>query len=38
MNDYSTLTALFTLFVGFLGGWFASKIYYEKKAKKAGLL
>ena len=34
MNDYSTLTALFTLCVGFLGGWFASKIWYERKAKR----
>ena len=29
--------ALFSLVIGFIFGWFASKVYYEKKAKKGML-
>jgi hypothetical protein len=35
MDGYTFFGALFLLVIGFMFGWFYSKIHYEKKAKKA---
>ncbi len=34
MEGTTLAGALFALVIGFLSGWFASKVHYEKKAGK----